>query len=231
MSEEHIVLSQVLLVFRSRDLVHAGGWTLHGTVVRPVNVFSPLAGIGSRPAHRKIMLHLLSTGSLRHILRKRVRFCATVKDRRDLHGPSVNALIRHLTQDQKATRQQLHRKQGHTSRIQQLQKMPYRFWTLQRSAGPEWNGCHSINDTLASTWAPAVGQPIKVRWVASQHAKRGNGSHTERLRAEALHIKIGLVCSIEKGVPGLLLSTPKDHFVVISKNKLSERKSFHAFKW
>ena len=40
-----------------------------------------------------------------------------------------------------------------------------RHGTLQCSAGPEWYGCHGTTDTLTSTWAPAVGQPVRVRWV------------------------------------------------------------------
>ena len=67
--------------------------------------------------------------------------------------------------------------------------------------------------------------------LATRKRGKKNGSDTERMQAEALHIKIGIVCTIEKRVPGLLLSTSKNQFVVIFKNKLSERKSFHAFKW
>ena len=105
------------------------------------------------------------------------------------------------------------RKQGHTSRIQQLQNVPYRFWkdkqlserdgTLQCTAGPAWYVCHSTNDTLANTWTPAVGQPVRVRWVPRSTQKNSGknncGSHTERrLQAKALHITIEIVCSTEK---------------------------------
>ena len=73
------------------------------------------------------------------------------------------------------TRQQLHRKQVTRVAVRQQQKSAYRFWrvkhlserhgTLQCSAGPERYGCHSTNHTMASTWAPAVGRPVRVRWV------------------------------------------------------------------
>ena len=98
-------------------------------------------------------------------------------------NPSLRSVERCFAgADKQEQLQQIHRKQGHTSRIQLLQKMPYRFWrdkqlserdgTLQCSAGREWNGCHSTNDTLASTWAPAVGQPVRVRWVPRSTQKK-----------------------------------------------------------
>ena len=69
------------------------------------------------------------------------------------------------------------RKQGHTSRIQQLQKkwlIAFGEINSSQSAGPERHGCHSTFGTLASTWAPAVGQPVRVRWVPhSTHKKKG----------------------------------------------------------
>ena len=83
-------------------------------------------------------------------------------------------------------------------------KMPYRFWrdtqlserdgTLQCSAGPEWYGCHSINDTLASTWCPAVGQPVGVRWVPrSTQKKKSTGTIADRV--------LNVVCTLKLFTP------------------------------
>ena len=76
-------------------------------------------------------------------------------------------------------------KAGNSRRSRLLQKkylslseskhLSERDGTLQCSAGPEWYGCHGTFGTLASTWATAVGQPVRVRWVprSTQEKKRG----------------------------------------------------------
>ena len=79
------------------------------------------------------------------------------------------------------TRQQLQGKHGHTSHIQQLQKLPIAFGdqqlsarhgTLQCSAGPVWSGCHGTIDTLTSTWAPGGWTPVRVRRVPHNMQKK-----------------------------------------------------------
>ena len=92
-------------------------------------------------------------------------------------------------------------------------KMPYRFWrdnssqseTALRSAVLAQSGSDAIVSMIP--WPvpghQQLGQPVRVRWVPSQHAinlrKNKCGSHAERrLQAEALHIQIEIVCSIEK---------------------------------
>ena len=121
-----------------------------------------------------------------------------------------------LTQRQDKTRQEPHGKQVTLVAFDNYKKVPYRFWrdqqlserdgSLQCSAGPERYGYHSINDTLASMWAPAVGRPSESAGCSTQKKTRERnncGSHPERrLQTEALHAKLEIECSIEKRVTG-----------------------------
>ena len=65
--------------------------------------------------------------------------------------------------------------------------------TLQYSAGPEWYGCYGTFGTLASTWAPAVGQPVRVRWVPRSTQEEKNSGKKDRILTV-------VVCNIRRQV-------------------------------
>ena len=70
--------------------------------------------------------------------------------------------------------------------------------TLQCSAGPEWYGCHGTFGTLASTWAPEVGRPVKVRWVPRSTQKTNSCGQVlqERVMSQMRAQRIqGATCS------------------------------------